>query len=118
MACVDRETGNTVWERDCAAAAKALSVDLSDVKVSFSGQPQVGEGIVLVPVQTGPKRLLLTVHNPTDEPMTCTLERSPFFTLSSQCPGPLDVPAGDQVVVDIGEMKILLVTTLYFQHHE
>jgi len=57
VACVDPGTGNTVWERDCAAAAKALSVDLSDVRVSFSGQPQVGEGIALVPVQTGIKRI-------------------------------------------------------------
>ena len=53
--------------------------------------------------QTGAKEFLLTVHNPTDEPMRCTIERSRFFTLTSQCPGPLDVPAGDQVVVDIGE---------------
>ena len=58
---------------------------------------------VLALAQTGPKRFLLTVHNPTDEPMKCTLERSRFFTLTSQCPGPLDVPAGDQAVVDIGE---------------
>jgi len=58
---------------------------------------------VLVLAQTGPKRFLLTVHNPTDEPMKCTLEKSRFFTLTSQCPGPLDVAAGDQVVVEIGE---------------
>ena len=58
---------------------------------------------VLVLAQTGPSEFLLTVHNPTDKPMVCTLERSPFFTLSSTCPEPLDVPAGDQVVVTIGK---------------
>ena len=53
--------------------------------------------------QTGPKRFLLTVHNPTDKPMKCMFKRSRFFTLASQCPEPLSVPAGDQEVVDIGE---------------
>ncbi|MDP6355228.1 MAG: hypothetical protein QF473_09020, partial [Planctomycetota bacterium] len=58
---------------------------------------------VIALAQTGPKKFLLTVHNPTDKPMKCTIEKSRFFTLTSESPAPLEVPAGDQVVLTIGE---------------
>ncbi|MDP6119299.1 MAG: hypothetical protein QGG53_46115 [Planctomycetota bacterium] len=58
---------------------------------------------VIALAQTGPKKFLLTVHNPTDKLMKCTIEKSRFFTLTSQSPALLEVPAGDQVVLRIGE---------------
>jgi hypothetical protein len=56
---------------------------------------------VLVLVRAAPKKFLLTVHNPTDAPMKCTIQKSRFFTLISTCPGPVNVPAGDQVVLTL-----------------
>ncbi|MBU4211554.1 MAG: hypothetical protein KKD33_03110 [Verrucomicrobia bacterium] len=79
--------------------------------VQFGGKPQrlfVGHPFtcdqpeaVLVLAQTGPRKFLLTVHNPTDKPMKCAFEKSPFFTLTSKCPGPVDVPAGDMVTIEV-----------------
>jgi hypothetical protein len=73
----------------------------------FLGHPLVcdRQDVVLALVQTGPERFLVTVHNPTAVPVRVTLKESPFVLLVAECPGPVDVPVGDQVVAALAPVK-------------